>query len=821
MSGWLLQSIEIEGLRGINNEGAPLMLRLKSDCVTSISAQNGVGKSSIFDAINFAIRGVIPKLDGLPASENGRSYYVNRFHSVGAGHVTLTLIPEGGGDPVAIRVDCAADGTRTVSGPPNAEALLRDLDREFVLLDNKTFQSFIDTKDLDRGRSFAGLLGLKKYSDLRQSLQALGRTQPFNNHFGTSVLESRRRTGTASLQTAQRNAQTSFEVLTQRKLTDFQTHAEAQIAAYSSLEQIAILKRQCTGKAFGEIDFDACLEEIKKAEGGEEKDRLAKIIREQEAIEAVLNADSLTDADRDALRDIAVRREEALGRVGSVLLHEHLIVAERVLSDESWSNKNLCPTCETENEKSVFDKVTRNLSAYQAVHDLGAELASGWSDRNCDCLTDLEDAAVEEGESCPIGEIASRVDEDFLTAAQIDAIWTHRATCRGKLDTRLKALRDERSELEKKLPPSYVEVTRRVEAARRLSEAWKNAATAEAEIAAVTARKARIDKIKRFLDGAAAAFAGAESRAATRRLAAVTPICKSFFGGIVHAPVEPSLIKPSGSESLAIALAKFWSLQDVSAQALLSESFRNAFAVSVYLAAAQLYGGDAKFIILDDVTSSFDAGHQFHIMESIRTKFARPGQAGGPQVVILSHDTLLEKLFNKNGNEPDWQHIRLEGTAQTAVLQQTGAANRVRDAAVTHLNAGQVEDGALRLRPYLEYKLLEIIGKVAIPVPVDFAMDDNKKQVQNCIAAIQAAVTLHKAANRLILTPQQETGLQTHMATITGNFLSHYATGSTQAFSAPSLLGVIAAIDAYAECFMYEDPPGSGNKRYYRSLAQR
>ena len=61
MSGWLLQSVEIEGLRGINNEGAPLLLRLKPDCVTSISAQNGVGKSSIFDAITFAIRGIIPK----------------------------------------------------------------------------------------------------------------------------------------------------------------------------------------------------------------------------------------------------------------------------------------------------------------------------------------------------------------------------------------------------------------------------------------------------------------------------------------------------------------------------------------------------------------------------------------------------------------------------------------------------------------------------------------------------------------------------------------------------------------------------------------
>jgi hypothetical protein len=150
---------------------------------------------------------------------------------------------------------------------------------------------------------------------------------------------------------------------------------------------------------------------IKKAEGGDERHQLAKIIREEDSIEAILRADALTDADRDALRDIAVRREEALGKVGTALLHEHLVAAEKLLSDESWSNKNLCPTCETENKKSVLETVVRNISAYPVVHDLGLELASGWSDRNCDCLKDLERAAVEERESCPIGEIASRLDE--------------------------------------------------------------------------------------------------------------------------------------------------------------------------------------------------------------------------------------------------------------------------------------------------------------------------------------------------------------------------------------------------------------------------
>jgi hypothetical protein len=99
----------------------------------------------------------------------------------------------------------------------------------------------------------------------------------------------------------------------------------------------------------------------------------------------------------------------------------------------------------------------------------------------------------------------------------------------------------------------------------------------------------------------------------------------------------------------------------------------------VYLASASLYGGAPRFVILDDVTSSFDAGHQFHLMELIRTQFARPGKADGPQVILLSHDTLLEKLFKRHANDPGWTHQRLEGTARTAVLPQSDAINRVRE----------------------------------------------------------------------------------------------------------------------------------------------
>ena len=819
MSGWFLQSIEIEGFRGINNEGDPLTLRFKDDRVSSISAPNGVGKSSIFDAISFALRAGIPKLDDLPASENAKDYYVNRFHSLGVGTVVITLTPDGGGTPVAITVRREANGSRTVSGPANANALLAQLNREFVLLDHNTFQSFINDRDLDRGRSFAGLLGLKQYSDIRQQLQGLANTRAYNGHCGTTGLEQAKRTVDADVKRYERASQLAFQALTTKQLSDYPARADAETAAHASLEQIPLLKSHCIGKPFDGIDLDGCVATIKQAEGGQDRAYLAELVRQQTTLENV--KDGLTEDDFRTLKDLAKRRDEALANAGSALQRQHYHAAEQVLAQESWTDKNLCPTCDTHNETSVLDRVRCNLTRYETAQTLAKEIMTVWEERNWTGLIALEGATQQEGEASRIAEISRQIDDHSLTAAQVDELWARRTECQDRLNQRLHDIRAKRQQIEQRLPPSLVELTTRVEDARRLRDGWSGLKIAEAKLASAKSELERVARVKRFLDEATNIFATAEASASERRLAAVQPLCHTLLSAIVHDPVEPALIKPQGSEELSLALAKFWTLENVSARALLSESFRNAFAVAVYLAAAKLYGGHARFMILDDVTSSFDAGHQFHLMEVIRSKFARPGQVDGPQVILLSHDTLLEKLFNKNANGTDWQHVRLEGTARTAVLPQSNAGNRVRDMTVRFLSAGQVEDGALRLRQYLEYKLLEVIQRVNIPVPVNFVLDDTKKQVQSALDSIQAAVALHQAANQLILTPQQQAGLQANVASITGNFLSHYATGSTQAFSGSSLLGVVKAIDDYAECFTYEDPPGSGTRCYYRSLSRR
>ncbi|MET4519781.1 AAA family ATPase [Bradyrhizobium sp. I1.7.5] len=820
MSGWFLESLEIEGVRGINNEGDPLVLNFAHDAVNSVSAPNGVGKSSIFDALTYALRKRIPKLDELPASEDGGSYYLNRFHSKNTGTIKLSVRPDGAGKSVALSITRDSTGARKITAPKgiDGEKLLESLNRDFVLLDHRTLQSFIDNKALERGRAFAGLLGLAVYSSLRQELQTLSNTKAFNNHFDVKPFTQQETSLKATITKQQAEAVSAFQALTQTSLHEQKDHAAAVAKAHDALHQIAVLRAHFTDKPFSDISLDDCVESIKKAEGGDGPARLAALQRLEATLTARLSSGPSED-DHKQLLALAKQRDEALLGTAGRLLKNLYAASRAVLNDDAWPNKNKCPACEHEFDGPLLPGLDARIAAFQDLEDCTAKIEAEWKAKAWADLRNLEETHAVEDERLLFAN-TRQMAELALTADQVAELWTWRNFLIERASVALQDTKAKREALEKELPASLVAVTTAVEAARRLQKAWKDINDAQASLAKVTEKLTAIARVKGFLDEASDTFAKAESDLSKRRLAAVEPLCQRFFSSIMYEPVKPSLAKAEGAEALSIGLSQFFTLKNVSAQALLSESFRNAFAVSVYLAAATLYGGEPRFVVLDDVTSSFDAGHQFHLMELIRTQFARPMQANGPQVILLSHDTLLEKLFNRN-NGQGWRHQRLEGTARTAVLPQSDAVNRVRDATQRFLQAGQIDDAAPRLRQYLEHRLLDIIQKVRIPVPIDFALDDSNKQVGHASAAIDAAVKLHKAAGTLVLNAIQEAGLQTHMASITGNFVAHFATGSTSAFSGASLLGVMQSIDKYAECFMYEDPPGSGTMRFYRSLSRR
>jgi hypothetical protein len=211
-------------------------------------------------------------------------------------------------------------------------------------------------------------------------------------------------------------------------------------------------------------------------------------------------------------------------------------------------------------------------------------------------------------------------------------------------------------------------------------------------------------------------------------------------------------------------------------------------------------------------------------MELIRTKLQQPQNSDGLQFIILSHDGLLEKYFDRLGGASGWHHNKLYGSPPMgAILHQAQGADRLKTTIESLLSTGQVVQAKPLIRQYLEYKLQQIIRKVNIPVPIDFAIKDTSRMVSNCLDAITRAIELHKKAGTLVLDAQQVQDIDiVHVPAIVGNWVSHYETGSGSSLSVPVLRGVIMSIDALTECFRYDDKSGGSTvRRWYKSLSRR
>jgi hypothetical protein len=211
-------------------------------------------------------------------------------------------------------------------------------------------------------------------------------------------------------------------------------------------------------------------------------------------------------------------------------------------------------------------------------------------------------------------------------------------------------------------------------------------------------------------------------------------------------------------------------------------------------------------------------------MEAIRTKLQQPANPNGLQFIILSHDTALEKYFDKQNGTVGWNHQKLQGMPPVGrVMISAQEADRLKVQAQNFLNAGQVDFGAPYVRQYLEYKLGSIISKLQIPVPPDYVTRGDKRTVSTYLTAIEDMIDLYQAAGRCVLTQQQINDIKnTHAPTIVANYVSHYETGTGAPIGAYALLGVLQSIDALADCFTYMDTSQTpAKKKYCRSLDRR
>jgi hypothetical protein len=621
----------------------------------------------------------------------------------------------------------------------------------------------------------------------------------------------------------------SYENVTGKPLEDIYKLDECAAEVSAGLGKVELLEPHFRGKMLNEIEFEDIKSAIKTAEGGEKRRELVKTIESIAALEALAVHDLATiSAEQKKITTLVDERDKLLASTRGDLFKRLYESASEVISKGVWREDEKCPLCESELSSSISGHVNEELAQYA---DAAAKItkirntwqASAWKN----CLSAHESTAplAVDQQNRHLSKLDGKFSSGDISKDDLAAAVKWTADLTGKVVGTLKTAQDRKEALEKELPPSLVQLTEQVEYGRQFKDALRLYRDNQREKAAQQARLDIRERWKTFISKATAVFADAEAALSKARIRGIDAEYKSMFREIMQVgDVVPDLRRADDREDLHVQLSDFHGQHRLSARALLSESYRNALAISVFLAAALKHSGAPRFVVLDDVTSSFDAGHQYFLMELIRTKLQQPQKSDGLQFIILSHDGLLEKYFDRLGGTPGWHHNKLQGSPPMgAILHQAQGADRLKTTIASLLSAGQVTQAEPLIRQYLEYKLQQIIRRVDIPVPIDFAIKDTSRMVSNCLDAITSAIELHKKSATLVLDAQQVQDIDTsHVPAIVGNWVSHYETGSGSSLSAPALGGVVTSIDALAECFRYDDTSGgSAVRRWYRSLSMR
>ena len=813
MPRYYLTRIELEGFRGVNNEGSPLVIRFRPDCVNSIFAANGTGKSSVFEALHYAIRGTVPSLSALQQQEEPSRYINNLFHKGRTATISLELTPDdASGTPIEVTVRRDPSGRRSVSSDhPDAESILTGLDSDFALLDHNTFARFIQCTPLERGRSFAPLLGLSEYSNLRRALQSAADTRAFENEFGIPTLENSIAEAQLREKTALGSLASLYPDITGDLFPEGLTLTDYASRIVASLAEIELVADLVQGRLLSAVDFGALRARILEAEKGQLRTDLERHASRRASLLAAPLDESAVSSNLEELKAAAAEYQDHLAATRGTLVRTLSETALELLESGTWPDGALCPLCGSRLERDLAEHVEATLALYQAATTAYGKvqglLQDGAAMMSMACLERL--GLLEAGEA-PIAE------STLLRARQGDFSTTDLSAIEDRVDLLIErraqglaAATAALEQIQKSLPPSLVSVTSRITDAQQALEALTRAWQARQDQSRFRAKIALYRRWKSFIDRAASLVAEAESQLSKDVLASLETDYRQMFTDVVSLPdVVPSLSRADSGQHLAVQLSEFHGLSDVSARALLSESFRNALAISVFLSAAVRYSRIARFVVLDDATSSFDSGNQFQLMEYIRSRLQQPLRADGLQFILLSHDVTLEKYFDKNQSESDWHHQRLHGWPPTSSVSATHqAADRLRSEAESFIRSGRSDIASGLVRQYFEFVLLQVITKVGIPVPIDLSIKDHARMVDACLRAILEAVDLHDAAGRLALDPGQRAALcSRHVPALVGNWVSHYSTGGAGAVAPNALLGVLDDVDGLRRCFQYEDP---------------
>lgn len=198
-------------------------------------------------------------------------------------------------------------------------------------------------------------------------------------------------------------------------------------------------------------------------------------------------------------------------------------------------------------------------------------------------------------------------------------------------------------------------------------------------------------------------------------------------------------------------------------QKYFSESHLNCFGLSFFLASVIAFNKESKFVVLDDVISSFDSTHRKKFADLIIEKF------NAYQFIVLTHerewfDNMIKPLAKKKGwyiNEIKWSENKGTHFDETP--------SELKDFIEHNLSQGVSSNMGNPIRRYMEQKLKDIASNTDTKVAFKFNEINEHRMCYELITGLKSRI---KIANKDLLVTYPVIDRIENSAQI-GNTLSH------------------------------------------------
>ena len=730
-----LQRLVMHAFRGVPTE---MTVDFGTGESTVIYGENGTGKSTIADALEWYFRGEIELL-----SHEGRQHAVRHLGGDDDGTTSVEVLTSG------------SLGGKVVFPDERTPDTFEALRRETFLLRGRTLADFINKTKTEKWKALVEILGLDAIESLREDLQR--------------VRNDLRKASKAA----------DEEVRVYRRALASGGDAVSEETVLSSLRQICELLG---------VDPPQSLEQVAEpswitAAVGASASVSASSARETLAAE--IGALEAPDFNKSAFESwnalIGSDRARHLSRAS--LLRE----AKRLLESQSIE-AGRCPLCGQKVDQKVLAR--RVESALVEVMDASRDLervrdpileqADG-----LESAYDLRNAIYErvvtmDLEIAPVPRLPeTRIQDQIAALAPVDVagITSHLAELR-RWDKAASKLAKQISTPE---PSERDNQLMMLAALCQQIRAWQQAETNSARAGrALTIAETVFDAYQRKQKDDLGELLEQISGRVARFYSALHP----------GEDLDAVSIEPWTAKGIELAI-DFYGSRQRPPHGVLSESHLNSLAIAVFLAMAASFNEKLGFLVLDDVINSFDVEHRGRLAELLADGFS------DWQLIVLTHDQQFFEHLSRRA--PSWRKIEFTSWShasgpRTTKYETSGTLAAARE----RLQSGDVQGAATKARRGLEELLQEVCEALWAPLPFRRGQANDRREIGELFIGLRRTLKEHARAQLQSLEPVFKHLEADVGATL--NVAAHASRGRSGANEVKAALERIEALDALWSC---------------------